>query len=115
MYVLDMRKKQEKGVVFMFFTKKKDKFTTMRDELRRYYLNKQIDTCNHIQDDFTESALSRLRNGTHFDDVRLRRVQADADQILQSTLRQLDNLDKMSNGEIGQLYYEVFRRRRPLG
>ena len=93
----------------MFFTKK-NKFTKMREELNDYYLNNQVNAYTQIQDDFTEYTLSRLRNGSHFDDVRLRRVQADADQILQITLRQIENLGKMSDSEVEQLYDEVFHR-----
>ncbi len=107
----------------MFFTKKsksdssqKDELTIMRDELRSYYNNKQIDAYSQIQDDFTKSAaLSCLRKGTCFDDVNSRQARTDAERALQNTLRQLENLDKMSDGEIKQLYYEVFQRWHPLG
>ncbi len=106
----------------MFFIKKResdysqmDEFTTMRKELIDYYKRNLRDAYTQIQDDYTKSAaLSCLRKGTCFDDVNSRQARTDAERTLQDTLRQLENVEKMSDGEIKQRYYDVFRRWHPL-
>ncbi|MBP5656860.1 hypothetical protein J6X15_04760 [Candidatus Saccharibacteria bacterium] len=104
----------------MFFRKKddltqQDEFAKMRSELMEHCTESYKKTCVQEFDDFAEAAITSLRDGTHFDESHVNQAQTNVDQALIVVQRQLENISKMSDGNIKQLYYQTFHRWHPLG
>lgn len=103
----------------MFFRKQDDlsqevELAKMRSDLVEYYADSFRGTCIQQLKSFTEFASTNLMSETHFDESHSERTQANVDQALQLTLRQIENINKMSDGDVKQLYYQAFHRWHPL-
>ena len=104
----------------MFFRKKddfiqEDEFAKMRNELMEHCTNSYVQTCVQQLDDFTKAAIASLESGSHLDESHAERAQAKADQALKLVQSQIENIGKMSDGDVKQLYYQTFHRWHPIG
>ena len=97
----------------MFF-KRKNEFSLMRKELMEYYRCEYAESCDKQLNDFTERALSSLHGDAVFDDSFVEQSKIDAKKSLSITLRKIDQISNMTDGDVKQLYYQVFGRWSPV-
>ncbi|MBR2741750.1 hypothetical protein IKD98_03315 [Candidatus Saccharibacteria bacterium] len=97
----------------MFF-KKENEFDVMRRELMTYYDKEYAQSCMKCLDDFSERAISSLRSEAVFDDSFVEQSKADSEKALNVALRKIEQISDMSDGDVKQLYYQVFGRWSPV-
>ena len=97
----------------MFF-KKENKFNMMRRELMTYYYKEYVQSCDKCLEDFSEMAINSLRGEAVFDDSFVEQSKADSEIALNVALRKVEQISDMSDGDVKQLYYQVFKRWSPV-
>ncbi len=97
----------------MFF-KKENEFDVMRKELMTYCNKEYAQSCVKCLEDFSERAISSLRGEAVFDDSFVEQSKADSEKALNVVLRKIEQISDMSDGDVKQLYYQVFGRWSPV-
>ena len=96
------------------FLKRENEFDTMRKELTEYYEKRYIQSSAKQLDDFTERAISSFQGNAVFDDSFIEQTHADAEKSLSDVIQKIEQVSKMSDGDVKQLYYKVFGRWAPI-
>lgn len=97
------------------FLKKENEFNVMRRELMAHYNKEYAQSCVKCLEDFSERAINSLRGEAVFDDSFVEQSKADSEIVLNVALRKIEQVSDMSDGDVKQLYYQVFGRWSPVG
>ena len=97
----------------MFFKREND-FNLMRRELMDHYGEEHARFCMKQLEDFSESLISSLRSGVVLDDSFFEQNKANTEKVFNATLQKIEQVNNMSDGDVGQLYYKTFGRWRPI-